>query len=380
MGAGAAETARRLLGGRSRAGAHSHGVNVVGYLDATGGLGERARELVATLRAGGVPVDEWSVQPGAEVAPPTHRRGRYDTTIAVVTAVQLADVSARVPEPFERARRTIGYFFWELAEVPDEQQWGIGLVDEIWAPTEFVAAAYRGATDTPVTLQPLPLPRPFRRTAVVGEPAMTPVVAEPAPLEVLVSLDLMSVMERKNPLGAIEAFRRAFPGGERARLTVKTLNGEQRPSQLARLRDAAADDDRIRLVHGRLDAAAHELLIANSDVLLSLHRSEGLGLHLAEAMSLGTLVIASRYGGNLDFMDDDCAALVDVRMIEVTDGEGAYAAPAQWADPDLDQAATFLRRAVADGVWRSRLTTSARKRIDASPSRGEIGASLARTL
>ena len=369
--------ARRLLALARPTRPLPHGVNVVGYLDATSGLGERGRELVATLRDGGLSVSEWSVPGrGPAAATPDPSPTVYDTTIAMVTAVQLADVRSRVPEPFERADRTIGYFFWELAEVPDEQQWGIGLVDEIWAPTRFVADAYRAATDTPVRDVPLPLPVPARRP----DPS-THEPAESAPrLEVLVAFDFLSVMERKNPLGAIEAFRRAFPADEPVHLTIKTLNGDQRPEQLARIVTAIGEDDRIELRDERCSPDELAELTASADVLLSLHRSEGLGLHLAEAMALGTMVVASRYGGNLDLMDDGCAALVDVESVEVSGGEGAYAAPARWADPDLDHAARLLRRAYDEPAWRDGLARRAAERIAESPSRAAIGASLARIL
>jgi glycosyltransferase involved in cell wall biosynthesis len=354
-----------------------HGVNVVGYLDATSGLGERARELVATLRAGGLAVSEWPVAAhGDEPTSPATSGVVYDTTIAVVTAVQLADVVQRVPDPFERPELTVGYFFWELAEVPEEQHWGIGLVDEIWAPTRFVADAYRAATDTVVRDVPLPLPH---RSHPVGPPAHRRSDHHDR-LDVLVAFDFLSVMERKNPIGAIEAFRRAFPESEPVHLLVKTLNGDQRPEQLERVRMAIRGDDRIELRDERCSREALTELTASSDVLLSLHRSEGLGLHLAEAMALGTVVVASRYGGNLDLMDDDCAALVDVELVEVRDGEGAYAAPARWADPHLDQAARLLRRTLDEPEWRHGLARRAAERVAESPSREEIGANLARIL
>lgn len=369
---------RRLISRPGTGDPAPHGVNVVGYLDATSGLGERARQLVAALRAGGVSVGEWSVPAqGAASAPTGTPSVVYDTTIAMVTAVQLADVRSRVPEPFERADRTIGYFFWELAEVPDEQEWGIGLVDEIWAPTRFVADAYRAATDTPVHHVPLPLPVP-PATAPPAEAAVA--VDGGSRFDVLVAFDFLSVMERKNPLGAIEAFRRAFPGDEPVHLTIKTLNGEQRPEQLRRVAAAIDGDDRIELRDQRCSPAELAELTASADVLLSLHRSEGLGLHLAEAMALGTMVVASRYGGNLDLMDDDSAALVGVELVEVGDGEGAYAAPARWADPDLDHAARLLRRAYDEPAWRTALADRAAERISESPSREAIGASLARIL
>jgi glycosyltransferase involved in cell wall biosynthesis len=348
-----------------------HGVNVVGYLDATSGLGERARELVATLRAGGLAVSEWPVAAhGDEPTSPATSGVVYDTTIAVVTAVQLADVVQRVPDPFERPELTVGYFFWELAEVPEEQHWGIGLVDEIWAPTRFVADAYRAATDTVVRDVPLPLPLPHR-----SRPVGTTVERRAdgvSRLDVLVAFDFLSVMERKNPIGAIEAFRRAFPENEPVHLLVKTLNGDQRPEQLERVRMAIRGDDRIELRDERCSREVLTELTASSDVLLSLHRSEGLGLHLAEAMALGTVVVASRYGGNVDLMDDE--------LVEVRDGEGAYAAPAIWADPHLDQAARLLRRTLDEPEWRHGLARRAAERVAESPSREEIGANLARIL
>lgn len=369
--------ARSLLARARPARPVPHGVNVVGYLDATSGLGERARELVATLRAGGLNVSEWSVPvPGPAADTTGVSPVVYDTTIAMITAVQLADVRGRVPEPFERADRTIGYFFWELAEVPDEQQWGIGLVDEIWAPTRFVADAYRAATDAAVREAPLPLPVPTRPPDA-SQPEPADVASR---LEVMVAFDFLSVMERKNPLGAIEAFRRAFPADEPVHLTIKSLNGDQRPEQLARIVTAIGEDDRIELRDERWSPGELAELTASADVLLSLHRSEGLGLHLAEAMALGTLVVASRYGGNLDLMDDGCAALVDVELVEVSGGEGAYAAPARWADPDLDHAARLLRRAFDEPAWRDELALRAAERMSKSPSREAIGASLARIL
>ena len=350
------------------------GVNVVGYLDAATGLGERARELVATLRAAGIDVSEWPVPAGDDA--PVPEQPVHDTTIAVVTAVQLAGVRERLPVPFERCGRTIGYFFWELAAVPDEQQWGVGLVDEIWAPTRFVEAAYRSFTDTPVRHMPLPLPRPSRPSS-----ASSVVLPAAGSFEVVVSFDFFSVMERKNPIGAIEAFRLAFPShDDRVRLTVKTVHGAERPGQFDRLVAAAGDDPRIVVVDDELAHVDLLALIARADVLLSLHRSEGLGLHIAEAMALGTQVIASRYGGPLDIVDDTTAALVDVSLVEVADGEGAYAAPAQWADPDLDQAAEWLRRAYSDPEWRLEMVARAAARSASSPTRTEIGASLASAL
>jgi glycosyltransferase involved in cell wall biosynthesis len=345
------------------------GVNVVGYLGATSGLGERARELVACLRAAGIPVSEWSAD--ADDRPPPEVRA---TTIAVVTAVQLASVRDRLPLPFAGARRTIGYFFWELQQVPDEQQWGIGLVDEIWVPTTFVRDAYAAATERPVRLAPLPVAAP------------PPVVHAAAPLgdgefTFLCSFDHLSVMERKNPIGAVDAFRRAFPAADPdtppVRLVVKSIHGDRRPSAVARLEAAIGDDARIEIRDEHLDAPDQLALIESADALVSLHRSEGLGLHLAEAMWLGTPVLATGYSGNLDLMDESCAALVRYELTRVEHGDDAYPDTAEWADPDLDHAVELMRRLVRDGDWREALVAAARARMAAQPSRAEAGARLA---
>ena len=363
--------ARLLLARRRRRlPAAADGVNVVGYLGAVSGLGERARELVACLRAAGVEVSAWDLTEPRVGAPPIRR-----TTIAVVTAVQLASVRERCPAPFDGSERTIGYFFWELAEVPDEQRWGMDLVDEIWTPTRFVHDAYSALSSRPVRLVPLPVAEP------TVEPTVEPAPDHGEPFVFLTSFDHRSVMARKNPIGAIEAFRRAFPGGdEQVALVVKTINGAERPDASARLEDAVRDDRRIVVRDESLDEHEHLRLIASSDAFVSLHRSEGLGLHLAEAMWLGTPVVATRYSGNLDLMDDACAALVDHVLVPVSDGDGAYPGSAVWADPDLDQAAAFMRRLVDEPEWRRSLVSAARARMEAQPSRAETGRALVALL
>jgi len=346
------------------------GVNVVGYLDASSGLGERARELAACLRAAGVDVTEWSVPDTAEGREPASVIRR--STIAIVTAVQLASVRERLPTPFERADHTVGYFFWELADVPDEQQWGIGLVDEIWTPTEFVRAAYAGATDRPVRLVPIPIPRPT--VAAVASP-------NDRPFTFLTSFDHRSVMARKHPIGVVDAFRRAFPAGdEPVALVVKSMHGDERPVAVERLRAAVGTDPRITLRDELVDTAAQHQLVADADAFVSLHRSEGLGLHLAEAMWLGTPVIATGYSGNLDLMDDTCAALVDHRLVDVSDGDGAYPETSRWAEPDLDHAAALMRRMATDEPWRHGLAAAARARMAAQPSRAAAGSAISRLL
>ena len=178
------------------------------------------------------------------------------------------------------------------------------MVDEVWAATEFIADAFRAVTDKPVHVVHVPVPEtvtsPTRSRAELGLPDGRFVF--------LVTLDHLSITDRKNPLGAIHAFERAFPAASTDGgpvLFVKTLNGRQRWSEHEQLQLAAAGSPRH---HGdrsdTLSRADQMALICHSDCLVSLHRSEGLGLHLMEAMWLDIPVIATRYSGNLEFMNE----------------------------------------------------------------------------
>ena len=136
--------------------------------------------------------------------------------------------------------------------------------------------------------------------------------------------DHLSITERKNPIGVVNAFRRAFAPDEGPVLVIKTMNGHQRWPNHQRVLAAADGRGNIRVWDEALERADQMALVAIADAMVSLHRSEGLGLHLAEAMWLGTPVVATRYSGNLDFMNDDNSLLIDAQIVNVEHGEGVY--------------------------------------------------------
>jgi glycosyltransferase involved in cell wall biosynthesis len=359
-------------------GSHPTGVNVLGYHHVTSGLGEAARQITTSLHAAGVETRTIDV---IHTGSPRRRDPEpvpdelFAHTIAVVTASELPAVWASLPTLRAATKFLVGYWFWELAAAPSTHRVAIDLVDEIWAPTRFIRDAYTGS-GTPVRLTPLYLAEPSttdddvrRWRQVLGTESF----------HFVTSLDLLSIIHRKNPIGTIEAFVRAFAGEPDAavRLTLKILNGDERPTDLETIVDAAEADTRISVLSEHLDAVDHTSLIAAADCFVSLHRSEGLGLQLADAMWLGTPVLATRYGGNVDFMDDSCAALVDAELIPVGDGRGAYPDDAVWAAPDLGAAARWMRRVANDEATRSQLSSRARTRMSGQASKAEFGSSYA---
>ncbi len=270
-----------------------------------------------------------------------------------------------LPPGTVRGRRVIGYWAWELPVVPDDWRKGVRLVHEVWVPSRFVADAIASILprDGSVPLRVIPHalaampPKPFSRDrASFGLPADAVVV--------LTSFNFESSFARKNPLGAIDAFRRAFGDRRDRMLVVKVLNTGFDPASLAQLRQAISGVSNIVIVEQKFTNEDNLAFIAAADIVLSLHRSEGFGLVMAEAMMLGCPVVATAWSGNMDFMDEQSAALVTAKMVVPDDSAGVFALPgAVWADPDLDQAAAHLRRLAEDPAARAALGEAGRRMV-----------------
>ncbi|HSP27187.1 MAG TPA: glycosyltransferase [Ilumatobacteraceae bacterium] len=351
-------------------------MNLVGYHQVTSGLATAARTMERCFRAAGVDVRPIDV---TTTNSPVRRRAQpppdslHPATVAVVTAAELPRVWNDLDAVRSATHQLVGVWFWELSTFPPAHQSAIDLVDEIWAPTTFIRDAYEGLGRT-VNLAPLPLLAPQQST--VGRQRWSRTLSlEPDDFVFLTSFDLFSIIHRKNPLGVVEAFMRAFgPDVERpVRLILKVLNGGGVPHDLELIRSAAAVDPRITIIDEHLDDDLHQGLVSAADCFVSLHRSEGLGLQLADAMWSGTAVLATRYGGNLDFMDDSCAALVDARLVRVGDGRGAYPDDALWGEPDLEQAASWMRRLVTQPELVRTMTSNALNRMRSQPSASDFG-------
>lgn len=353
------------------------GVDVIGYLDRASGLGEAARALADALEASGLTVGRVAIggTPSplldADSIPPLDQALRHDTAIVVMTAEQLPSIHQQLGADALLSRRTIGYWFWELSEPSAQARRSAAMVDEVWTATAFVRDAFDGRIATPVHLAPLPRPAPEASGL-----ARTDLGLPDDRFVVLCSFDLFSVSERKNPLGVIDAFCLAFEPDEGPLLVIKTINGHRRWSELEHIRLAIAGRRDIRLWDETLSRADHLALVREVDCLVSLHRSEGLGLHLLEAMALGTPVVATGYSGPVDFLHAGAAEIVGYELVPVTNGEGAYAETAVWAEPDVEAAAAALRRLATDPTRRAELATAGRSVVEGLPDHRRSGEAL----
>ncbi len=332
------------------------GLAVAGELSRASGLGENARLMLLGLQHLGVPhwpIDVAPLLPGASADLPVAADGQPPPGAPLVLHVNpplLPLTLLRLRRGLAQGRRVVGYWSWELPTAPPDWRVGARFVHEVWALTPFVAAALEPLLPGKVRVVPPPMaiapPKPSALDrAAFGLPADAVVV--------LVSFNLASSMERKNPLAAIAAFRAAFGDRRDRLLLLKIGNRSHFPEDYARLAAAAAAPN-IRLETRTLPAADLHALTAACDIVLSLHRSEGFGLVPAEAMLLGKPVIATGWSGNMAFMDASSAALVGYRLVPAADPRHVYEGSC-WAEPDQADTVTHLRRLADDAGARASL-------------------------
>lgn len=322
------------------------GVELAGYLSAAVGVGEAARRYVVALRSAGVPVLERDVplldRDDARTALPASAQPRADAVrfnLLCLNPEQLVPYLQGPDAPPLSGRATIGIWSWEVDVVPPGWRDALAGLAEVWTYSRFAAHMLGAELDVAVRAFPPPLP------AAPAEPSPSAPAAPslPAGFRVLTMFDYLSTLERKNPLGAIDAYHRAFRPEDGAVLVVKSVNGQHRPERLAEVRAAVADRADVVLIDRTLSGVERDRLIAACDCLLSLHRSEGHGLPLAEAMALGKPVVATAYGGNIEFMSERNSYLVDWAHARVGEQVEHYPSSASWAEPDVEHAARLLR-------------------------------------
>ena len=198
------------------------------------------------------------------------------------------------------------------------------------------------------------VPHPQPRASTLSRAEARTLLDLPADRFIAATLfDFRSSLARKNPLGALDAFRRAFGEDESALLVIKAQHGEDAPALSAALKEKARGPN-VRVTDEIWSKDRAAALIAAADALISLHRAEGFGLTLAEAMAAGTPVIATAWSGNLDFMAPDYEGLVPASETPVEDAQSIYAGQ-HWAAPDVQRAAELLQRLRTDAAWRRSL-------------------------
>ena len=355
------------------------GVNVAGHALSEKGMGEVVRAMVRGLDAAGVShsvvdfTDAGSANRDRTLAD-LIRGNPYPVNLLVVNALGLPGfVQTHRPE-FFRGKYNIGYWLWELPELPEAYHGSFSYLDEVWVSSDYGLETLARVSPIPVVKVPPPLPAVGLPTKGVGREHFG---LQDGQCVFLFMFDAHSIVERKNPGAVIQAFKRAFPNDADARLVLKLVHADR--ALVERLRAEAADT-RVLVIDRLFDREEVNSVLALSDCYVSLHRSEGFGLTLAEAMALGKPVIATGHSANLDFMSVSNSLLVRHRMVRLEQDYPPYPRGSAWADPDVDHAAELMRVVYEDPDRARKLGARAREDVMAYLSPAAVGARMVERL
>lgn len=327
------------------------GVNLAGYIRAEMGLGQAARGVATALEAVGVPFNILNFEAG--------NRGRhgdmswmhkevtgsdYDVTILVINPDNIFNARTQLPGEIFGNRYVIGYWFWELPAIPDDWVPAFSLVNEVWAASRFVQ--HNVSQRSPVPVVRMPPVVQVRNGPVFSRQYFN--LPERRFL-FLTICDTGSVFERKNPTGAISAFKKAFsPDDQNVGLVIKISGPAHRPPNLKLIEEQIQGYENIWLLNRLLTPEELGSLQRVTDCAVSLHRAEGFGLVPAEMMSLGKPIIATRWSGNTDYMTADNSIGIDYQLVRLGQDYGPYEGSQLWAEPDIEQAAYWMKRLFED--------------------------------
>ena len=346
--------------------------NLAGHLSAPQGLGVAARNtarLLKELRLEWVGIDvlppsateERVPIPGGNAWDP-RKRAPHLMNLLHLNPPEVLELLWARPRWLELERHVTACVpFWEFPKLPAAWLDGLACMDAVLAPSHFIERAVRAALPD---LTVFHFPQAVWLEGVVRADRARFGIP-PAACAFATAFDTRSDLARKNPLGALDAFARAFPRErEGVRLVLRIQNARGAAAAAgpeATLRERAALDPRVVIVDGPLTQADVLMLLASCDAYVSLHRAEGFGLVPLEAMSLGRPVVATAWSGNLDYMTDDDSLLVPavetpVRGTDIRAYDAARMGEGQtWGEPDLDTAARHLRALADDAALRASL-------------------------
>ena len=334
-------------GARPRsAGAHPYGVNLFGYAKGELGIGEDVRLVARALHDNGVPFCIVNVRPGDDVSQLDDsvehwitESPRYAINLFCTTGIEQTRLVCEQGLDILEGRYNIGLWPWELPSWPSSCQHAFTVVDELWGISRYTAAAYRHSGRQ---VQVMSLPVTIDNVAELGRSDFG--LAD-EPYLFMFSFDFNSTLARKNPAAVVAAFQRAFPPGgpEQVGLVLKASHVRDGDREWQRIKGLATADRRIRIIETTLRRPEVLALYRCCDCYVSLHRAEGFGRGLAEALLLDKQLIATGFSGNLDFCDPARVGLVRYRRRDVGPGEYFYSHGQSWADPDVAHAAELMR-------------------------------------
>lgn len=317
------------------------GINISGYIQAESGTGEAVRANIRALNFTSLPYTLNSIPSDSRQQEKRYNNfskdNPYRFNLIHVNADQSQSFRERMGSKYFKKKYNIGFWYWELSDFPREMQDSFSYYDEIWVGSSFCQDSFSKVSPIPVikippSISPETASNISRKHFDIPENKFT----------FFYMFDFLSFIERKNPFAVVEAFRSVFSLSDDAHLVIKSINSQANPN-LKEALEKQAKGCSIQIIDKYLSKREVNSLVSLCDSYVSLHRSEGFGLPIAEAMYLEKPVIATGYSGNMDFMNFYNSFPVKYDLIEIREDCGPYKAGMTWADPDTEHAAELMR-------------------------------------
>lgn len=316
------------------------GINIAGYITSESGTGEGVRSNIRILSAMDIPYVLNNIASSSRQNDDHYVSFRYDNPYPInlihVNADQVPVFYSQKGEEYFKGKYNIGYWVWELSVFPKEWCAHFQYFNEIWTASTFCLESLSSVS--PVSVVKIPHCIYIDRMKNVDRSYFG---LKADSFVFLFVFDFLSYFERKNPLAILEAFRTAFPANDDTILVLKCANSNWNPALMTEILRAARGLN-IRIIDKYFQKDEVHALVLLSDCYVSLHRSEGFSLTLAEAMYMGKPVIATAYSGNMDFMTPGNSFPVRYKLVEIEKDAGPYKKGNVWADPDIEHAAELM--------------------------------------
>lgn len=340
---------------------YEKGINLIGPIDSATGLGQSFRLVERVISQTGEPYLIYNYQQNTENRIDIFEYQKkmqidlkYSINLWHISPTELAEAfSIKGKEAFD-GHYNIAFWLWELEDFPDEWVPYMKLLDEIWTPSEFISESIRKKTDKPVYTIPY-----YVTAETDTEEYNRRYFGLPDDKFLyLMMYDVQSITERKNPEGVIQAFKQAFqPEQKEVGLVIKLNSASD--VDLARIRADVGNYSNVYLINRNMSKIEVNSLVADVDVFVSLHRAEGFGLVLAEAMLNHVPTIATNWSANTEFMNEETACMVDYKLATLEKEIPPYHKGCRWAEPDLKQAAYYMNRLKEDTDYYQKISNKA---------------------
>lgn len=339
---------------------YKDGINLIGNIRAETGLGQSSRLIANQLDNSNI---EYSIYNYVQISAIRTNDTSCDSKISDnlpfninlihINPHELGLAFLKLDVSTWNYRYNIAFWLWELEEFPEEWIKCFHCLDEIWTPSEFTSNSIRKRTNLPVRTIP------YCVTAPYDDNYNRDYFKLPNDKFLFLTMyDSTSVMERKNPIGVISAFRKAFgKTNNKVGLVIKVNNMQQR--DLTTINEILDGYNNIYIIADVLEKVQVNSLIKSVDVFVSLHRAEGFGLVLAEAMLLGTPTIATNWSSNTEFMNEEVSCLVDCELVPIKENIGPFKKDYRWAEPKLEHAVSFMTKLYEDKDFYSNMAAKA---------------------